>query len=135
MEPKNSTPPRDRARIEPEHLSDEQRQQAGLLFLRLRNAFPQMMQRGSEGGDTLWRFTAETVLAGQFDATALATDGELASRDPEGLAFIARMDSIAREAVEQYRLPPGEQWDVERNPLHRAVAMEAYRRASEGGAK
>ena len=95
MQPKNSPQPCGRARVEPDNLSDEQRQQAGLLFLRLRNAFPQMKQAGSEGGERLWQFAAETILAGQFDTAALATDGELASRDPEGLAFIARMDSIA----------------------------------------
>lgn len=95
MDSKKAAPTRDRARVEPANLSDEQRQQAGLLFLRLRNAFPQMKQAGSEGSERLWQFAAETVLAGQFDAAALATDGELASRDPEGLAFIARMDSIA----------------------------------------
>lgn len=119
-------------------MSPQQRERAAAVFLGIRELLPEARRAAAI---PLWeaivdalRDTAADVAVSLEGRDRLAQIAESGS-DPEGLAFIDRMNRIAQEAIEQYRLPPGERWDVASNPLHQAVAKEAYRRASEGGAK
>lgn len=117
-------------------LSPEKREITTAMFSGLRDALPEARR-----ADRL-RLLELSVLAAKASGDRLAPEGKRtlaricgSGSDPEGLAFIDHMDAIANEAVEQYRLPPGERWDVESNPLHRAVAGKAYRQAANGGAQ
>lgn len=130
MESKKAASTRDRAHIEPADLGDEQRQQTGLLFLRLRNAFPQTMQQGGEA--KVWRFAAETVLAGEFDAAPRATDGELLSLDQAGAVFIERVNTIAKARLPLDIDSPASLPDEWETALER---MAAESREAEGGAR
>ncbi len=130
MESKKGISTRDRAHIEPAALSDEQRQQTGLLFLRLRNAFPQTMQQGGES--KVWRFAAETVLAGEFDAAPRATDGELLSLDQAGAAFNERANALAKAGLPLGSDRPATMPDEREAAVERMAAEPCE---AEGGAR
>lgn len=89
-------------------LSPGRRQVVAMLFLGLRDAFPE-----AKDADCL-RAWEMSVLAAKESRDGLTWEGgrkldeiRKAGRDPKGLGFIDHMDAIAREAVVERLLPEG----------------------------
>lgn len=87
-------------------LSPSNRSQTASLFLRLRMVAPEMK---AASPSRMWREIVKLVEEHPnvpYGGGSLSDIAKFCS-DPEGLAFIARMDAIAREAVVEHLLPEG----------------------------